>query len=110
MWTQRKGKHMLFVDGDFRCNLRVTRDGGVFRDPKGTERITFSWGLGNATNNHIESLALFLRLRLMNFEGYKNIVVIGDSEIVIKATRECTEKGNKNIDWNISRIQIDNKI
>jgi ribonuclease HI len=58
--------------------------GGIVLDPKGNQENTFEWGLGRASNNQVETLALFQGLRILDESYIKRLIVIGDSTLVIK--------------------------
>ena len=48
----------------------------------------FSWGLGIDTNNMAEALALWQGLRIARELGISNLIVIGDSRVVIRVLAE----------------------
>jgi hypothetical protein len=64
-WKHSQGKHLLLFDGASKGNPRVAGVGGSFLIPKGNQEITFEWGLGRASNNQAEALALFQGLKLL---------------------------------------------
>jgi ribonuclease HI len=59
--------------------------GGVIYDPKGKQESAYAWGLGIATNNQIEAYALLQGLSIIISLGIRELVVLGDSRIVIKS-------------------------
>ena len=52
--------------------------------PRGEPLIKFSWGLGSISNNEAEALALYATVRLAHTEGIQNIIVYGDSLLIIR--------------------------
>ena len=48
----------------------------------------FSWGLGIDTNNMAEALALWQGLRIARELGISNLIIIGNSRVVIRALAE----------------------
>jgi hypothetical protein len=44
--------------------------------------------LGHLTNNQKEAMEVFMDLKLRSAEKYKEIIVIGDFELVIKGLRK----------------------
>ena len=48
----------------------------------------FAWGLGIDTNNMAEALALWQGLRIAMALGISELIVIGDSRVVIRALAE----------------------
>ena len=48
----------------------------------------FAWGLGIDTNNMAKFLALWQGLRIATELGISNLIVIGDSRVVIRALAE----------------------
>jgi hypothetical protein len=57
---------------------------GIVIDPNRKQEINYEWGLGIASKNQAEALALFQGLKLLNSSYIKNITVIGYSSIVIR--------------------------
>jgi ribonuclease HI len=65
----------------------VAGAGGVIYDSDGKKQSDFSWGLGKATNNRAETLAVYMGLKLAHERSIQTLIAIGDSEIVIKELR-----------------------
>jgi ribonuclease HI len=58
--------------------------GGVIYDSEGNKLIDYSWGLGKTTNNKEEFLEAYMGLKLTQDRHIHALIVLGDSEIVIK--------------------------
>jgi ribonuclease HI len=83
---------------------------GVIYDPKGTERIYFAWGLGHATNNQAEAMKLYVGLNLISFEQYREVIVINNSELIIKIVRKQIEHKQHNLVRAFQRIIKEEKM
>ena len=57
--------------------------GSIIFFPEGKPKVAFSWGLGEATNNQADVLALYQGILLAKEMGFKKLVVIGDSVIIM---------------------------
>jgi ribonuclease HI len=66
---------------------QVRGGGGVIYDSEGNKLIDYSWGLGKTTNNKAEFLAAYMGLKLAQDRHIQALIVLGDSEIVIKELR-----------------------
>jgi ribonuclease HI len=69
--------------------------GGGFDDPLGKIDLTYTWGLRMDTNNHAEILALWQGLNLATERNVQNLVIFGDSRIIIQAI--ISKKKPKNL-------------
>jgi ribonuclease HI len=65
--------------------IGVTGGGGVIFDPAEFRELVYSWGLGEETNNIAEALSLWQGLIQARKLAIQDIVVIGDSRILIQA-------------------------
>jgi len=63
----------------------VARGGGILLDPDGLTELAYSWGLGVGTNNIAEALALWQGLQQSLRLRRHNLVVFGDSKLIIQA-------------------------
>jgi ribonuclease HI len=59
--------------------------GGVIYDLEGKQESTYAWGLGIATNNQAKAYALLQGLSIIISLGIRELVVLGDSRMVIKS-------------------------
>jgi hypothetical protein len=82
-WIFHQVDNILFFDGVSRNNQREAGAGVIYK-PRGEPLIKFSWGLGSISNNEAEALALYATVRLAHTEGIQNIIVYGDSLLIIR--------------------------
>ena len=59
--------------------------GGVILNLVEVIELTFSWGIGDDTNNIVEALALWQGLFQLTLTGIKDVKVFGDSRVIIHA-------------------------
>src|SRR5580658_5117651 len=74
-------------DGGSRGNPGVAGTGVVLKAADGTPLITVGRYIGHATNNVAEYMALIDALRQAKKLGARNLLVRGDSELIIKQMR-----------------------
>jgi ribonuclease HI len=55
---------------------------GIIHDPRGIQIVKYAWGLGNISNNMVESYSLWCGLVIVKEEGIKKMIVLGDSSMV----------------------------
>ena len=83
-WWKSQGKCTIFFDGASKGNPGRSGAGGVIYFPNG-KKEDFSWGLGLKTNNQTEVLSLLKACQLARKENPSEILVFGDSELLIKS-------------------------
>ena len=83
-WWQRKNKVSIFFDGVLIGNPGNAGAGGLIFYPGGRLQTSFSWGLGQLTNNQVELFALLKANQLAKEVGHNNLQIFGNSEIIIK--------------------------
>ena len=84
--------YSLYFDGASRSNPGPASYGGVIYDENNIEVGTYYDYIGKATNNVAEYLGLFAGLKACKDNNIKNLIVYGDSKLVIEQV-----KGN----WNV---------
>jgi ribonuclease HI len=84
-WKSQRSKHILFFDGASKGNPGVAGGGGVLLNPDGQLELSYAWGLGVETNNRAEALALWQGLNQAISKKVKDLVIIGDSKLIIQA-------------------------
>jgi hypothetical protein len=73
-------KVMIYINN----SLGVAGAGGVIYDSDRQKVVDFSQGLGKNTNNREKTLAVYMGLKISYERSIRSLVVLGDSEIVIK--------------------------
>jgi ribonuclease HI len=75
-------------------------------DPRGQREHRYSWGLGHKTNNQAEVLVALKGLTLIPKDKSQSIIVIGDSEPVIKSLRGISKQINPNLQGIYKKINL----
>jgi ribonuclease HI len=94
-WLSQQHSNILFFDGASRNNLGVIGVGGIICDLGGNPLVQFSWGLGNVTNNSAEAYALWQGIRLAKAYGFRKIIILGDSMIMIRVLINQSDPDSK---------------
>jgi ribonuclease HI len=84
-WRSSLKEWSLFFDGASKGNPGQAGGGGVILDPSGKIHKEYAWGLGHASNNHAEFLALWQGLNQAIKSGIQAIRIFGDSMQVVEA-------------------------
>jgi ribonuclease HI len=67
---------------------------------KGYTILEFSWGLGQTNNNHAKALEIYMGLRALLDNTSSKLVVIGDSDMIIRGLlkdhKKCSPHPHKN--------------
>ena len=71
---------------------------------EGMLEISFSWGLGQSTNNQAEILALLKSCQLAKEARHKDLQIFGDPEIQIKVLN--TDKQFNNLSLNVTMQRL----
>jgi hypothetical protein len=85
LWRSSLKEWCLFFDGASKGNPGQAGCGGVIIDPSGNTHSSYAWGIGHATNNQAEFLALWQGLFQALHLGIQNIRIFGDSKQVLEA-------------------------
>jgi ribonuclease HI len=78
---------ILEFDGGSRGNPGPAGVGVVVRSENGTALVTLGQFIGRATNNVAEYRALILAMEKAKELGAKNVIIRGDSELIVKQMR-----------------------
>jgi len=62
-WNSTLDEWCLFFDGASKGNPSQAGGGGIIIDPFGKLHLSYAWGLGYASNNQAEFLALWQGLK-----------------------------------------------
>jgi ribonuclease HI len=104
-WKRQQTSPILFFDGASAGNPGATGAGGVIIDSDGQNILDYSWGLGNTTNNKAESLAVYMGLRIARSQNIHELIVLGDSELIIKELLGSSKSTNQALFGLQSRIR-----
>ena len=74
--------------------------------PGGMSETSFSWGIGQSTNNLAEILALLKACQLEKEARHKDLQIFDDSEILIKVLNTNKQFNNFSLNGTIQRIQF----
>jgi ribonuclease HI len=104
-WRQDLQRNCFFFDGASKGNPGVAGGGGIILSPGEQIRIEFSWGLGEGTNNQTEALALWQGLLQLERNGITDVLIFGDSQILIKALISSVDIKDMKLKQLLSRIK-----
>jgi len=84
-WRSVLNEWCLFFDGASKGNPGKAGGGGIILEPSGKIHLSYAWGLGQASNNQAEILALWQGLTQARNLNIQKINIFGDSRLIIKA-------------------------
>ena len=84
-WIQNQNRPSLHFDGASRSNPGQAGAGGVIKDCQGRNIVSYEWGMGIMTNNKAEAYSLLLGTSIARKIGLRNLLILGDSAIIITA-------------------------
>jgi ribonuclease HI len=105
VWWRRQGIASVFFDGASKGNPGNAGAGGVIYSSDGSRKDSFSWGLGQRTNNQAEILGLQKACQIAHENGIKAIQVLRDSEILIKNLNSNDHFSNPMINKTLQRLR-----
>eukprot|EP00253_Pinus_taeda_P031912 PITA_31912 len=82
-WIQKQNRPTLFFDGASKNNPGQAGAGGIIRDSQGGTLVKYEWGLGVMSNNKAEAYSLLLGSSIARKMGLQNLLILGDSAIII---------------------------
>jgi ribonuclease HI len=104
-WWQKQGINTTFFDGASKGNPGIAGAGGIIYSSEGTTLETFSWGLGQRTNNQAEILSLIKVCQIAKARGHRNLQAFGDSEILIKMIHSGGQFNDAGLNKNLQRLR-----
>jgi ribonuclease HI len=105
-WKLSKNLNFLSFDGASKGNLGATGGGGIISNKDGTSILRFAWGLGVASNNRAEALALWQGLKQALLLNIRDLVVLGDSRVIILALNKSSRLGNATLQHLLNKIKL----
>ena len=104
-WLRERKIFKLFFDGASKGNPGRAGGGGVVINPRGKVEIEYSWNIGHDSNNMAEAYGLWQGLKLVQKEGVDEVMVIGDSRLIIQAMNGEKMGKNERTERLIKRIR-----
>jgi hypothetical protein len=74
-----------FLQWSIAKQSRGNRRGGIIRQSGGLVILKYAWGLRTMTNNEAEAYTLYEGIRHATLKGIRQIIICGDSMILIRA-------------------------
>ena len=84
-WLKERKIFKLFFDGASKGNPGKAGGGGVIINPDGEVEVEYSWNIGYETNNIAEAYGLWQGLNQLLVKKVEEVLVFGDSRIIIQA-------------------------
>ena len=104
-WKLARNASCLFFDGAAKGNPGLSGCGGVITEANGKLISSYAWGLGNGTNNKAEFCRLYQGLRIARTKGIANLLVFGDSQLLIQAISNKKRPSNVQLAQIMKRIR-----
>ena len=102
----KENKVSIFFDKASKGNPGKVRAGGLIFYPGGRLETSFSWGVGQLTNNQAELFALLKACQLAKAAGHNNIQIFGDLEIIIKVLNSAAKFNNLSLNVTMQRLHF----
>ena len=104
-WLKERKIFKLFFDGASKGNPGKAGGGGVIIEPGGEIMMEYYWNIGQNSNNMAEAYGLWQGIKQLQKEGVEEVMVFGDSRLVIQAMNGGGSDKNEGIARLIKRIK-----
>ena len=104
-WLKERKTFKLFFDGASKGNPGRAGGGGVIINPRGKAEIEYSWSVGHESNNIAEAYGLWQGLKQVQNLGVEEVVIIGDSRLIIHALIKGRKGNNERLEGLLKRIR-----
>ena len=104
-WLKERKIFKLFFDGVSKGNPGSAGGGGVIFDPGGNKESEYFWNIGFDSNNMAEAYGLWQGLNQLKVIGAEEVMVFGDSRIIIQELNGGSRSKNERIVRLIKRIR-----
>jgi ribonuclease HI len=105
-WKKEQKTCILSFDGASKGNPGQAGGGGIIEKPSAEILMRYALGLGIASNNLAEALALWQGLCHAHSIGIRDLVIIGDSRLLIQAIVLPKHTTNAKLNNLIERIRL----
>jgi ribonuclease HI len=103
---ERKEGLYLSFDGASKGNPGQAGGGGTIESPNAETLVRYALGLGIATNNCAEAMALWQGLCQASKQGIQNLIIIGDSQMIISAIIRSSKNQSAQLNNLLDRIRL----
>ena len=100
----------MCFDGASKGNPGRAGGGGVVIDPNGKVEIEYYWNIGYDSNNMAEAYGLWQGLKQLKKKGVGEVMVFGDSRLIIHALNGGSQCKNERLARLINRIKSNVKL
>ena len=104
-WLRERKIFKLFFDGSSKGNPGKAGGGGVIFDPGGNKVLEFFWNIGYDSNNMAEAYGLWQGLKQLKNKGVEEVMVFGDSRLIIQELNGGSRSKKERIARLIRRIR-----
>ena len=109
-WLKERKIFKLFFDGASKGNPRRARGGGAVICPEGKNDIEYYWNIGQDSNNMAKAYGLWQGLKQLKDKGVGEVMVFGDSRLIIQAMNGSNHYRNLRLVRLIKRIKSISKL
>ena len=109
-WLKERKIFKLFFYGASKGSPGKARGGGVIINPDGEVEVEYSWNIGYETNNMAKAYGLWQGLKQLLVKKVDEVMVFGDSRIIIQAMNGDRKDDNIKIDRLNRRIRSITKL
>ena len=109
-WLKKRKIFKLFFDKASKGHLGKGGGGGVIINPDGKVEVEYCWNIGYETNNMAEAYGLWQGLKQLLVKGVDEVMVFGDSRIIIQAMNGGRKSDSIRIDRLTRRIRSITKL
>ena len=109
-WLKERKIFKLFFDGASKGNPGMAGGGGVIVNPDGAVEVEYCWNIGHETNNIAEAYGLWQGIKLLLDKRVEEVMVFGDSRLIIQAMNNRKKCNNNRTARLIRRIRSNIKL
>jgi ribonuclease HI len=105
-WKKERKAYILSFDGASKGNPGQAGGGGTIESPNAETMVRYALGLGIATNNSAEAMALWQGLCQASKHGIQNLIIIGDSRMIISAIIRSSKNQSAQLNNLLDKIRL----